>query len=247
MGKRGPKPRNREFVWTPELAYVVGLIATDGCLSNDQRHLLFVSKDLEQILNLKKCLNLKVKIGVQVSGRRHGNREYHRIQWGDVRFYQFLVGIGLTSRKSLTMGTLLVPDEFFFDFLRGAFDGDGSFYSYFDPRWKSSFMFYLNFTSASPAHITWLRQTIERLVSVRGHVSRMLPENQRGSGIETLRYAKKDTLILLRYMYANKGSAHLERKRLKIEEALRIVGKSLHSKEAKTLTNDAQVAELVYA
>src|SRR3989344_7610654 len=227
MGLRGPKPRRREVVWSPELAYAVGLIASDGCLSSDGRHLFFVSKDLEQINNLKKCLGLRVKIGIHRAGARMKNRTYHRVQWGDVVLYAFLLDIGLMPNKSKILGALAVPDEYFFDFLRGSFDGDGSFYSYFDPRWKSSFMYYLNFTSASFTHIDWLRETLHRLLGVRGHISKMGGEGKSRNFIANLRFAKKESLLVLNAMYSTYGGIHLSRKRLKIERALRIVGKSL--------------------
>lgn len=226
MGKRGPKPRRKEVVWSSEFAYAVGLIATDGCLSSDGRHLIFVSKDIEQLNNLKNCLGLKVKLGKHYTGRKEENIFCHRVQWGDVFLYAFLVNIGLTPNKSLTLGELVIPDEYFFDFLRGSFDGDGSFYSYYDPRWKSSFMFYLNFTSASPVHVKWLRRTIERLIQVKGHVSRT-KETEHNHGIETLRYAKAEALVVLRAMYMTASNVHLSRKRLKIVRALRIVRESL--------------------
>ena len=72
--------------------------------------------------------------------------------------HQFLISIGLTSAKSKTIPKLKIPKEYYVDFLRGCFDGDGSFYSYFDPRWKSSFMFYISFTSASKSFIDWIRK-----------------------------------------------------------------------------------------
>ncbi len=235
MGKRGPKPRREEVVWSSELAYAIGLIATDGCLSGDGRHLILVSKDSEQISNLKKCLGLKVKVGVHRSGRKGETRTYHRVQWGDVILYDFLLALGLTPKKSLTLGALSIPDEYFFDFLRGSFDGDGSFYSYYDPRWRSSYMFYLNFTSASAAHVKWLRGTLRRLIRVDGHIAKT-KETEMRHEISTLRYAKKETLVVLRAMYANQKGIHLARKRLKIVRALRIVGESLpktHEKAAK--------------
>lgn len=234
MGKRGPKPKIREIVWSPELAYAIGLIATDGCLSSDGRHLFLVSKDIEQIRNFKKCLGLKVKIGIHRSGANI-KRTYHRVQWGDVFFYQFLLSIGLTPKKSLTLGALSIPDEYFFDFLRGSFDGDGSFYSYFDPRWRSSFMYYLNFTSASPFHVDWLRETISRLLGVKGHISKTGGEGKNRGFIANLRFAKKESLIVLRAMYLSPTQMHLSRKRLKIERALDIVGESLFIKR-KNLT-----------
>lgn len=189
-------------------------MASDGSLSPDGRHLVFVSRDQEQLENMSRCLNLNVKI----------NND--RVQWGDVRLYKFLLSIGFTPRKSLTLGAIAVPDAYFFDFLRGSFDGDGCFYSYFDLRWRSSFMFYLNFTSASPAHIQWLQDVLKRLVQVKGHVSRV-PLRKDRHGCETLRFAKKEALVVLNQMYARSSSPCLSRKRLKIERALRIVGKSL--------------------
>lgn len=227
MAKRGPKPKRKEVIWSPELAYAIGLIASDGCLSNDGRHLFFVSKDIEQIQNLKKCLELKVKIGIHRAGVRMKNRTYHRVQWGDVFLYNFLLSIGLMPAKSKVLGALAIPDEYFFDFLRGSFDGDGSFYSYFDPRWKASFMHYLNFTSASRAHIDWLRETLHRLLGVKGHISKMGGIGKERHLICNLRFAKKESLLVMNAMYSTPCSVHLSRKLLKIERALRIVGKSL--------------------
>lgn len=227
MGKRGPKPKRKKVIWSPEFAYAIGLITSDGCLSNDGRHLLFVSKDLEQIKNFKKCLGLTVKIGIHRTGVQMGNRTYHRVQWGDVFLYNFLLGIGLMPNKSRILGALVIPDKYFFDFLRGSFDGDGSFYSYFDPRWKSSFMYYLNFTSASPTHIDWLRKTLHRLCGVEGHISKMGGEGKSRNYIANLRFAKKESLIVMKAMYSTTDKTHLTRKRLKIERALRIVGESL--------------------
>lgn len=214
------------MIWSPDFAYAIGLIATDGCLSSDGRHLTLVSKDIEQLRNFKRCLNLKVKIGKHYSGRKDERTPYYRVQWGDVFLYNFLLAIGLTPNKSLTLGALSIPDEYFFDFLRGSFDGDGSFYSYYDLRWRSSFMYYLNFTSASPPHIRWLRSSLERLLKVKGHVSRAKETEQRHQ-IETLRYAKAEALRISLAMYAVAGRVHLSRKRLKIVRALRIVGESL--------------------
>jgi hypothetical protein len=72
--------------------------------------------------------------------------------------YDFLLSIGLTSNKSKTISVLGVPPEYYADFLRGCFDGDGTTYSYWDTRWKSSFMYYIAFVSASPPFLEWLRR-----------------------------------------------------------------------------------------
>lgn len=232
---RGPKPRRKEVVWSSELAYAIGLITTDGCLSGDGRHLIFVSKDIEQINNLKKCLDLKVKIGIHKSGRQNETRACHRIQWGDVVLYDFLLTLGLMPNKSRQLGTLGIPDKYFFDFLRGHFDGDGSFYSYFDPRWKFSFMFYLVFTSASRPHIDWLHNTLARFLDVQGHLTTTQGNSKERKEIYNLRFAKKEAVKVIEGMYTRLDKTHLSRKRLKIERALRIVGESLSATRKKLI------------
>ncbi|MDQ1299356.1 MAG: hypothetical protein QG636_24 [Patescibacteria group bacterium] len=210
------------MVWAPNFAYGVGLMASDGNLSSDGRHLAFVSKDLEQVEHLRQCFDITANVSKTRQVILGTERFYYRLQWGDIRLYAFLLDIGLTPKKSLTLGSLKIPDEFFFDFLRGSFDGDGCFYSYFDPRWKNSFMFYLDFVSASERHALWLRSTIERLLGIQGHMTR----NRAGTFFH-VRYAKKDSLGILAVLYEKQSTLFLSRKKLKIETALRIVGKSL--------------------
>lgn len=144
--------------WSANLAYAIGLIARDGSLSKDGRHIDLTSKDLDQLNAFKNILDLKVKIAPKSDGR--SDRKYYRVQFGNVKLYRFLIKIGLMPNKSKMLGSLKIPNRFFRDFLRGHFDGDGSSYSYWDKRWKSSFMLYLRFTSASSKHLQWLRDQI---------------------------------------------------------------------------------------
>src|SRR3989344_3315672 len=100
MGKRGPKPRESEArKWTANLAYCVGLIATDGCLYNDGRHIDFTSADLQLVTLFKNLMKLSNKIGDKKGSS--GNKSPH-IQFGNVGLYKWLLSIGLTPRKSLT-------------------------------------------------------------------------------------------------------------------------------------------------
>jgi len=131
---QGPQPgahldfRYRNPEWSAELAYIVGILATDGNLSVDARHITITSKDLDLLETVRDCLKLKNSIGQQ---RRLLN-PYYRLQWGDTSFYNWLVQIGLTPAKSLTLGPLQIPDNFFADFVRGVIDGDGSIGLYTD-------------------------------------------------------------------------------------------------------------------
>jgi hypothetical protein len=134
-----------------------------------------------------------------------------------VLFYKFLLSIGFTPNKSKTIGELLIPDEYFFDFLRGSFDGDGTFYSYWDKRWRSSHMFYLEFISSSHSHLDWIRKKLNAHLIISGHVS----NDVKKSTIQ-LKYAKKEALEVIGKMYYNRRVVCLSRKRLKIEKALKV-------------------------
>ncbi len=216
--KRGAKPKGKVLIkWSPSFAYAIGLLATDGCLSPDGRHISLVSKDKEQLLNFSKALGIAVSIGITTSGYRAKNA--FRIQFGDILFYKFLLSIGLTPRKSKTIKEVLIPKKYFFDFLRGCLDGDGYTYSYFDPRWPSSFLFYTGFASASRKYLLWLQKEIYRRLKIKGHIT----GNSTRRSTFQLKYATRESRVLLREVYAKKNSLCLSRKYLKVERAMRIV------------------------
>ena len=222
MGKRGPKPKGKvKIKWSPDFAYAIGLLVTDGNLSPDSRHIVFTSKDIEMIELFQKSLGIKIHIGKKASSSS-GEKSYFVAQFSDVLFYQFLVSIGLMPNKSKVIGKIKVPPEYFFDFLRGSFDGDGCTYSYFDPRWRSSFMFYTAFVSASERHIIWLRKEIYNRLVIRGHVT-----GGRNGRVFQLKYAKADSLKLLRRIYYKKKLPSLSRKKLKIKRMLATIGQRL--------------------
>lgn len=215
------KPLSKiKIKWSSKFAYAIGLITTDGSLSNDYRHINFTSKDKQLMDIFCKALNIKNKIGMKGNGSSK-EKKYFVVQFGDVNFYRFLNSIGLTQKKSRTMVAIHIPDKYFFDFLRGHFDGDGTFYSYWDPRWRSSFMFYTEFISASQKHILWLREEIFKRLNIKGHITKS--DNQ---ACYQLKYAKADSYKLFPNIYAKGNQLCLSRKYLKIKKALAIIGRS---------------------
>lgn len=212
--------RTQKIKWSPELAYAIGLITTDGSLSIDGRHIDFTSKDTQLLNIFKKCLGLKVKIGLKTDG--FSKRKYYHVQFGDVIFYKWLLKIGLTPNKSKTISKLEIPNKYFIDFLRGHFDGDGSCYGYWDKRWNSSFMFYTKFVSASKEHILWLRSKIKKLLDIAGDLSR-----SGETPIYQLKYAKRESRILISKMYHKENLLYLKRKYKKLKTFLNIDNKEI--------------------
>ena len=215
--KRGPKPKNNiSTKWSPDLAYAVGLLVSDGCLYNDERHISLTTKDFEQAKNFKKCLGLGVKIGTKNRGTEPKTKCYH-VQFGNVMFYNFLLSIGLTPAKSKTVAGINIPEDFFMDYLRGYFDGDGTFYSYWDPRWESSHMFYIAFGCGSLEHLQWLQGFLKRILKIKGHITKMGKADN-----YQLKYAKREALEIISKMYYTPDVICLTRKRHKIFKALEI-------------------------
>ena len=216
------KPQNKvKIKWSPEFAYAIGLITTDGNLSPDRRHLKFKSKDRELVELFKHCLGIANSIGKKSRGYEK-EKKYFVIQFGDVNFYKFLIKIGLSPNKSKTLEKIKIPKKFLFDFLRGHLDGDGTFHSYWDPRWKSSYMFYTIFISASRNHVNWLREAIFNLVKIKGHITKNI-----NNSIFQLKYAKAESLKLLPKLYYHRDVVCLSRKRRKIEKALAVINITL--------------------
>ena len=119
MGLRGPKPKGRVAIkWSHDFAYAIGLLVSDGNLSSDGRHITFTSKDLELAKKFQVALGISGHIGRKASSAKV-EKKYFVVQFSDVLFYNFLESIGLMPNKSKIIGEIILPQKFYFDFLRG--------------------------------------------------------------------------------------------------------------------------------
>jgi hypothetical protein len=157
-------------VWTPTLAYAVGLLAADGC-QTDGRHIAFPSADRELVEILLRCLDKTNKIAAV---RTKTGGVVYRTQFGDVLFCRWLLTVGVTQRKSLTIGPLTVPDEYILECARGLMDGDGEITNFVHAPTKGTYPNYryerivVGFNSASRTHLEWLRRKLEPHVEAPG-------------------------------------------------------------------------------
>jgi hypothetical protein len=193
----------RTYEWTPALAYVVGLIASDGCLSGDSGHIDFTTKDLQLAETFRSIICPDTQLGCKVNGIR---KLYFRVQFSNVALYDFFLKAGLTPNKSHTIQKINVPIDYFPDFLRGLFDGDGCIYAVVDKRWRNSFMYYSTIYSASYPFLVWLQNTIKsQLPEIDGHI-------KNGKRVFALTYAKTGSRQLFYFMYYDENVPRLVRK-----------------------------------
>ncbi len=191
--------------WSATLTYIVGIVATDGNLSSDGRHIVITSKDRELLDDIRDFLSLSVSIGVKASGSSI-DKKYSVLQIGDKNFFLFLESIGIMKNKSKIIKEIRVPEKYFFHFLRGCIDGDGNIDVYTHKESKNK-QLRVRLASASPLFLKWISQEIKRHC---GDIGGWLYSPKEKSW-QVLTYGKKSSIILLKKIYKNK-TIFLERK-----------------------------------
>ena len=211
---RGPKPKPFECP-EPIFWYAVGLIAADGCLSGDGRHVNITAKDGRYLADLRDALGVSCRVT-----RCYGSsgQAVHRLQIGSRVLYARLLAIGLTPRKSLTIPALSVPDERFGDFLRGEIDGDGNIRRWRHPT-NGREQWAIRIYGASEPFIRWLQATVERLWRVKGFVYHRKPQSEHHHVLHTLKYGKLAARVILEQCYYQ-GAFALARKRKLAEQCV---------------------------
>jgi hypothetical protein len=199
--------------WSSQMAYLVGLTATDGCLITGRRAINFKSADWQLVETYLRILGRTNRIGLEKT--RAGGVVY-KSQFSDSRLYRWLQSIGLTPRKSLTLGAIDVPDEFLCPLVRGLLDGDGNITNHVwkaDTTRRSDYYYEwlrTRFVSASHAHLDWLKARLHDRLGLHGWI---WWNDKQGHGIGVLSYGKHDTIKLLGWLYADREAPCLLRKR----------------------------------
>ena len=215
----------RVYSWSPDIAYSVGLMTSDGCLQSDGRHIDVTSKDIEQLVNFSKSIGRSLKI----SPKHRYKSDAYRIQFSDVAYYDFLLQVGLTPRKSHTISKLNIPDKYYRHFLRGLFDGDGTTYGYYDKRWKNSFMYYIGFTSASKSFLNFISEKNTKMFNTS------IKNLSKSKGAYLLMYGKSDSYKIYKAMYKNSKNLYLSRKKNKIEGFIKEDNNAIINRNARVL------------
>ncbi|HSW87985.1 MAG TPA: hypothetical protein VLG12_02365 [Candidatus Saccharimonadales bacterium] len=213
----------QQFIWSANLAYAVGLLITDGSLSKDGRHIILSSSDIEQLNNFSFCLGITNKIS-QTYNNGYAIKPHYRIQFGNVQLYRWLVKIGLFPNKTYTIGSIKISKKYFRDLLRGHLDGDGSIVRYIDQyniykgKTYINHRLYVKFISASNRHILWLQEKIYKSLEIKGALS--YKDRSKPTLLWELKFAKKDSIKLLNWLYYRNDLPCLKRKRALAEEYL---------------------------
>lgn len=208
---------NKHFFkkWTPEMAYVLGYFAADGSIYKNPRGACFVdfvSTDQELIFNTKRMFSSGHAIAELVPPANHKKR--WRLQIGSKEIFNDLLKIGLTPRKSKIIELPKVPKEYFADFVRGNFDGDGcvKFGFYIKKgRSKPNAILVSQFASGSKQFLIALLHKLREYASIEG--GSIQTKHDRKGDSYVLHLSINDSFRLFGFMYSNvRGGDFLRRK-----------------------------------
>ena len=111
--------------WSPEMAWVLGLLFTDGNVGRGR--ITITSIDFDLLEKVQKLLNStrSIKKHQQTYDK---TKHIYTFEFYQEKMRKQLELLGLTERKSLTMKFPDIPKEYMRHFVRGWWDGDGSFF-----------------------------------------------------------------------------------------------------------------------
>lgn len=112
--------------WTPESAWVTGLLLADGSITTNNNHLMALGLiDLETIEKVADIIGYPRESIYYIE--RSSGHHYYQIQSGNRNLIEKLIRLGVTPRKSSTVRLPQHPEHMSPHLLRGYFDGDGSY------------------------------------------------------------------------------------------------------------------------
>ncbi len=202
------------WAWSTDVAYAVGLVATDGCVLRSRPITLFTSKDRELVALLLQSLGLRKTIYRKMGG--FGSWTY-QTEIHDASLHRWLNRVGVMPGKSLTLGAIDVPEAFFVPFVRGLLDGDGSIMSYVHAPNRRRYPLHVyrrlttRFYSASKSHLEWLALRL-RALDVLGSISTD-SRASRAHALDCLQLGKRASRTLLAELYRDHAAPALARKR----------------------------------
>ena len=194
-----------EVIDTEEKAYWLGFLAADGCVHGNYIIISLQGKDKEHLEKFKKFLKadsitIRETTRVDTKGKL---RPYCHFSIGCKKMVEDLKKLGIVERKSLILKPPVIDEKFYYDWIRGFFDGDGGLsYSKKNNRWQS-------YANSTKEVLQWITNVL----------------NINTTPFQQQHYGKKDNVWRIHFngrinvynvwnkiMHDNKATIYLERK-----------------------------------
>lgn len=183
------------------MAYVLGFIVTDGCVTGNQ--VAIAQKERYILDKIAEVMN--VTSPVRKRSNNGGKTTLFTLNISRKEIVEDLANLGVTPRKSLTVPFPNVPDEFLSHFVRGVIDGDGHVHH------KG---YLISVISAS----LQFAESLFTVFTERGYNSRIyIDKSGKTPYYRVFVSGKEDVRRLGEWLYADCGDLYLTRKRERFE------------------------------
>ncbi len=229
-GTEGVYKINENFFynWSNKMAYVLGIILTDGNVATSNGCISISMKEGDHLKKIKKMLNSEHPVKYDKA------KDIYIFGFTRKKISDKLFELGITSKKSMKVEFPDVPDKYLSHFIRGVFDGDGSVFFELSgkiplrvssPNGSVSFEpiiakspLRVSFTSGSKAFMTALESKLHSHAGLR---RRNIYKTLRKRMSYYIRYCHNDSLEFFDYIYEETDeSMRLERKYQKFLEGM---------------------------
>lgn len=187
-----------------DMAYVLGFIAADGSISKDSNRIKIglSAKDIKQLELIKKLMKISHPIKNYTNA---DNFEIAELTWTCHKHKIDLAKYGVIPKKTYTFKfPINLSKEYWADFIRGYFDGDGCITG-IEPEWKIC------------SYRIDILEKINTFFEENG-IKPSIIHKRKGQELYDLRYASKNDLIkIYNLLYYNESVPCMLRKRKKFE------------------------------
>ena len=202
------------------MAYVLGFFLADGTFDITPRgghYFGFHICDKHLLYDLRKALGSNHKISERVV--KAGESPRYRLQIGNKKICEDLTGLGVLPQKTKQILIPAIPPLYFFDFVRGYFDGDGNVWvGYINKkRITPTLVLQVAFTSGNKDFLVNLKGLLNKY-GVNGGTL-YVPKTK---NFARLSFSTLSGQCLAERMYAGRSELYLHRKKKQFEDFTKI-------------------------
>lgn len=220
-----------------DMAYILGLIASDGCVSKNTNHIhIDLQESDEEILyKIKDALSFEGPIQHYTN---NSGCNYSRLKICSKTIKQDLEHYGITPQKTFKLEPpFFLEKQYYISYIRGYFDGDGCIWTKYGDRLK--YNWYI--CGARKNVIEWIYNVLLNNYGIVSYLHTSSRTLSQGDKFYSIQVYKKDTIQRIFDILYVPNSLHLERKYNKMKNFYDIKSTRLYSLSDK----EKRYAELI--
>lgn len=186
---------------TPEKAYIIGMIASDGCVFCNRLQIVLQEEDKDILEKINSCLGSNRQLYYIERSKKNPNwKNQYSLIIVNKHIADQLKSIGLIENKSLSLEfPNVITDKLLPHFLRGLLDGDGFLEK---KRYRVGY-------TGTPMLLEEINNRINRILGINFYIH---AEKCKNNSTSTMKISnKKDCINFLNYIYKD-ASIYMNRK-----------------------------------